>query len=333
LDISSKTDQVLDGIPMGVVSKLSWHPSGDSLGFNLSSARSVSDVYSYEISTQRLVRWTQGTAVGLDIDQFVEPELVEWKSFDGLMISGFLYSPKVDQFPGKRPVVVSIHGGPESQSRPIFLGRLNYYLNELGVAVLLPNVRGSAGYGKKFLLLDNGYLRENSYKDIGALLDWIKNRPQLDSNKIMITGGSYGGHMTLAVATLYSNQIACSVEVVGMSNLVTFLERTESYRQDLRRAEYGDERDPEMRAFLEKIAPINHVDQITKPLFIVQGQNDPRVPYTEAEQMLAAMQKQNTPVWYLMAKDEGHGFSKRKNQNFQFYSTVLFMKQYLLGND
>jgi dipeptidyl aminopeptidase/acylaminoacyl peptidase len=227
-------------------------------------------------------------------------------------------------------VIVDIHGGPEGQARPNFLGYNNFYLNELGIAIICPNIRGSSGYGKTFLKLDNGFKREDSYEDIAALLDWIKTQPDLDGERIMVAGGSYGGHATLAVATRYGDKIRCAVDVVGMSNLVTFLERTESYRRDLRRAEYGDERDPQMRAFMEKIAAMNNLDKLTKPLFVIQGKNDPRVPATESEQIVAALKKRNTPVWYLMATDEGHGFAKKKNQDYLFYATILFVKNYLL---
>ena len=227
--------------------------------------------------------------------------------------------------------MIVIHGGPEGQFRPVYLGRTNYYLNELGVSVLYPNVRGSSGYGKTFLDLDNGFKREDSYRDISALLDWIAAQPDLDAERVMVTGGSYGGHMTLALAVRENERIRCSLDIVGMSNLVTFLENTEAYRQDLRRVEYGDERDPEMRAFLERIAPLNHAQKITKPLFIVQGKNDPRVPYTEALQMAATVRANDTPVWFLMANDEGHGFAKKSNADFLFYSTIAFVQQYLLN--
>ena len=229
-------------------------------------------------------------------------------------------------------MAIVIHGGPEGQSRPTLpWPQSNYYLNEMGVALIFPNVRGSTGYGKTFTELDNGFLREGTYKDIGALFDWIASQPELDARRVMVTGGSYGGHMTLAVATRYNDKLACSVDVVGMSNLVTFLEHTEAYRRDLRRVEYGDERDPKMRAFLENIAPMNHVNAITKPMMVVAGANDPRVPKSEADQMVAALGKQGTTVWYLAAKDEGHGFAKKKNADFQFYTTVLFVEKYLLG--
>ena len=329
LDTATGKIQPGPKLPVGVLSGVRWHSNNRDIGFNLTTARSATDAYSFDARSGRLERWTFSEAGGLNTEEFPEPELVRWKSFDGKSISGFLYRPPA-KFTGKRPVVISIHGGPESQFRPQFPGRNAYYLNELGIAILAPNVRGSSGYGKTFLKLDNGMQREDSYKDVGALLDWIKGRPDLDPDRVMVTGGSYGGHMTLAVATLYPDRIRCALPVVGMSNLVTFLERTESYRRDLRRAEYGDERDPKVRAFMERTAPLNHAAKITKPMLVVQGKNDPRVPYTESEQIVAALRKNGTPVWFLMANDEGHGFAKKRNVDFQFYATVLFMQEHLL---
>ena len=263
--------------------------------------------------------------------ELVEPELIRWKSFDGLEITGFLY-PAAKKFEGQRPVIINIHGGPEGQSQPVFQGRNNYFLNELGVAIIYPNVRGSTGYGKTYVAMDNGMKREDSVKDIGALLDWIGTQPQLDADRIMVTGGSYGGYMTLACATHFNDRLRCSLDVVGISHFGTFLKNTESYRRDLRRVEYGDERDPQMSSFFEQIAPLNNVKKISKPLFVVQGGNDPRVPMSEAEQMVARVKSNGSPVWYLMAKDEGHGFRKKSNADFQFYATVLFVRQHLLGD-
>jgi len=300
------------------------------LAFTMETARSSADVYTLDVASGSVDRWTTSELGGLNAEKFSQPELVSWKSFDGREITGFLYRPDASRFPSKRPVSIEIHGGPEGQARPDFLGPWNYLLNELGVAILLPNIRGSSGYGKTYLQLDNGFLREGSYKDIGALLDWIRTRPELDADRIVVGGGSYGGHMTLAVAYLYSDRIRCAVDVVGPSNLVTFLEHTSGYRRDLRRVEYGDERDPKMRAFLEKIAPANNAEKIRKPLFVIQGANDPRVPLSESEQMVARIRQVGTPVWYLMAKDEGHGFAKKANRDYQFYATVEFMKEYLL---
>lgn len=331
IHVRSTVDQKeipLPNLPVGVVSSLHWHRDGHEFGFSLTNARGPGDCYSYDITTGKLERWTT-SETAVKTDTFPEAEPVRWKSFDGKEISGFLYKPKA-KFTGKRPVLVVIHGGPEGQSQPTFLGRSNYYLNEMGIALIYPNVRGSTGYGKTFSLLDNGFKREDTYKDISALFDWIGTRPDLDAERIAVTGGSYGGHMTLAVSTFYSDRIRCSVDIVGMSNLVTFLEHTEAYRRDLRRVEYGDERDPKMREFLEKIAPMNNIEKIKKPMFVIAGKNDPRVPVSESQQIADALKKEGTPVWLLIAKDEGHGYRKKGNQDFQFYATVEFLREYLL---
>ncbi len=321
-------------ISASIVSGLKWQRGApqNRLAFNVNSARSPSDVYTWSPDAPKnlATRWTTSETGGIPADRFVEPKLVSWKSFDGREITGFLYQPDPKKFPGPRPVIVNIHGGPESQARAGFAGRNNYLFNELGCAMILPNVRGSAGYGKSFLLLDNGFKREDSYKDIASLLDWIKTQPQLDAGRVMAYGGSYGGFMVLEVATNYADRIRCAVDIVGISNLATFLKNTESYRRDLRRVEYGDERDPKMAAFMERIAALNNARKITKPLFVVQGANDPRVPKSEAEQIVATLKKQKTPVWYMLGKDEGHGFGKKKNADYMFYATVQFIRDYLL---
>ena len=332
MDVAARRELPGPKLPLAVVSGIRWHRDGGAIGFTMETARSSADAYSFDPKTGQVERWTTSELGGLNPDTFAEPELVSWKSFDGREITGFLYRPDASKFPGKRPVSIEIHGGPEGQARPRFLGAWNYAINELGVAILLPNVRGSSGYGKSFLLADNGFRREGAYQDIGSLLDWIGTRPDLDADRVMVGGGSYGGHMTLAVAYLYSPRIRGAVDVVGPSNLVTFLENTSGYRRDLRRVEYGDERDPKMRAFLEKTAPMTNAEKIQKPLFVIQGYNDPRVPRSESEQMVARIRKVGTPVWYLMAKDEGHGFAKKSNRDYQFYATVLFMTQFLLGS-
>jgi dipeptidyl aminopeptidase/acylaminoacyl peptidase len=328
LDTTSGGELPVPKLPVGLVGSLLWHRNNHDLAFALTTARSPGDCYSLDITAGKVERWTT-SETAVNTEAFPEAELVRWKTFDGKMISGFLYRPPA-KFSGKRPVLIDIHGGPEGQSRPGFLGRENYYLNELGIALIFPNVRGSTGYGKTFTKLDNGFLRQDSYKDINALFDWIARRPDLDADRIAVTGGSYGGHMTLAVSTFYSGRIRCSIDIVGMSNLVTFLEHTEAYRRDLRRVEYGDERDPKMREFLERIAPMNNLDKIKKPMIVVAGKNDPRVPVSESDQIVAGLKKEGTPVWYLMAKDEGHGYQKKPNQDFLFYADVVFLQQYLL---
>jgi dipeptidyl aminopeptidase/acylaminoacyl peptidase len=328
MDTATGKELSVPKLPVGVVGGLIWHHDNHDLAFSITSASLPGDCFSLDIDSGKLDRWTMSESA-VKTDGFREPELIRWKSFDGKMISGFLYAPPA-KFTGKRPVLIQIHGGPEGQSRPNFLGRANYYLNVLGIALVVPNVRGSTGYGKSFVKLDNGFLREDSYKDINSLFDWIATRPDLDASRVAVTGGSYGGHMTLAISTFYSDRIRCSVDIVGMSNLVTFLEHTEGYRRDLRRVEYGDERDPKMREFLERIAPMNNIAKIKKPMMVVAGKNDPRVPVSESDQIVAALKKQGTPVWYIMAKDEGHGFQKKANRDYEFYATVEFLQEFLL---
>ena len=330
LDTKTGKEKPAPKFAAGLVFGLAWHQNSRDLAFGFTQSRDVTDAYSLDVTTGKVDRWTNSETGGLNPATFPEAQLIHWPAFDGKSISGFYFKPSA-KFTGKRPVIIDIHGGPEGQFRPYFLGRYNYYPAEMGIAMIFPNVRGSSGYGKTFLTLDNGFLREDSYKDINSLLDWIAQQPDLDASRVMVTGGSYGGFMTLAVATTYNDRIRCSLDVVGPSNLVTFLENTSGYRQDLRRVEYGDERDPKMRAFLERIAPANHAQKITKPLFVVQGKNDPRVPWTEAQQMVAIVRKNGTPVWFLMANDEGHGFSKKKNVDYQFYATILFIEQFLLN--
>ena len=318
-------------LPLGVIGGVKWHKNNRDLGFTLSAAQSPNDVYSLDIKSGKVERWTESETGGLNPQRFVEPELVRVKSFDGLEFSAFVYRPDPRKFPGPRPVLINIHGGPEGQSRPIFQSRNNYFLNELGVVVIYPNVRGSDGYGKTFLSLDNGFKREDTVKDIGALLDWIATEPGFDKARVGVIGGSYGGYMVLACMTHYSDRLRCGVDIVGISNFLTFLKNTQDYRRDLRRVEYGDERDPAMAEFLQKISPTTSVSKITKPLLVVQGLNDPRVPVSEAEQMVKAIRDQGGTAWYLMAKDEGHGFQKKKNADFMFYSVIQFLKQNLLN--
>ncbi len=330
LSTASNTYKIVPDIPTGLIGGLNWYDDSRSIGITFSSYNSFADVFEYNTSTGKLIRWTESELGGMDVSALKEPRLISWKSFDGRMISGYFYKAS-GRFAGKCPVIIVIHGGPEGQSYPSFLGRSNYYLNDLGISLIYPNVRGSTGYGKTFVDLDNGMKREESVKDIGALIEWIGQQPDLDKDRIMVTGGSYGGYMTLAVSYLYSDKIRCSLDVVGISNFNTFMKNTEAYRRDLRRVEYGDERDPAMAAFFESTAPINHTDKIKKPLFIVQGGNDPRVPYTESIQMKEKIQQNGGIVWFLMAKDEGHGFRKKNNVDFQFYSTIEFIKQFLLN--
>lgn len=332
IDPKSGAVREVSGLPKGVIGGVRIAPWG-TIGLTLSAARVPADAYSVDPQTLAVTRWTESETGGLDPAANAEPEFVEAKSFDGESVSGFLYRPDPAKFPGKRPLIINIHGGPESQSTPGFKGRVNYLINELGVAVFYPNVRGSAGFGKRFISLDNGpFLRENSVKDIGAFLDKLQVDPAIDPARMAVTGGSYGGYMCYAVAIRYGDRLKAADCIVAISNFVTFLENTQGYRRDLRRVEYGDERDPKQRAKLLEISPLTSIGKLSIPLLVVTGANDPRVPKSEADQAVAAVRAQGRPAWHLVGMNEGHGFAKKENQDYQFWIELMFWKQHLLGN-
>jgi len=333
LDPRTGRSRVVEGLPAGTLGGLEVAPWG-AVGFSFASARSAADAYSVDPNTLAVTRWTRSETGGLDASVNVEPELIEVRSFDNERVSGFLYRPDPARFPGRRPLIVNIHGGPEGQSRPGYQGRNNYLINELGIAVFYPNVRGSTGYGKRFVSLDNGpALRENSVKDIGAFLDRLQRDPGLDRTRFAVTGGSYGGYMCYAAAIRYGDRLRAANCVVAISNWVTFLENTQSYRRDLRRVEYGDERDPAQRAALLAISPMTRVSELRIPLMVVTGGNDPRVPASEADQMVRAVRAAGRPAWHLLGQNEGHGFAKKENQDYQFWVSLLFWQANLLGEN
>jgi dipeptidyl aminopeptidase/acylaminoacyl peptidase len=340
LDTRTRKSQSVDNIPTGLAFGLTFSPDDRKLAMTLNTPKTPSDTFVLELGTSpleygNLVRWTDSEVGGLDTESFGSPELVHYPTFDKVgtenrQIPAWIYKPRGK---GPFPVVVSIHGGPEGQAFPSFSSTYQMWMNKLGVAVVVPNVRGSSGYGKSYLALDNGFKREDSVRDIGKLLDWIATQSDLDADRVAVFGGSYGGYMVLASAVHFGDRLQAAVDVVGISNFVTFLENTQDYRRDLRRAEYGDERLPEMRAHLEKISPLNNVDKIRIPMLIVQGQNDPRVPVTESEQLVAALRAQGQPVWYMNALNEGHGYRKKENRDIYQQATVLFLQEHLIGAD
>ncbi|MCU0948200.1 MAG: prolyl oligopeptidase family serine peptidase [Porphyrobacter sp.] len=331
LDVASGKVRRVDSLPAGLIGGLEFAPWGE-LGFSLSSAKSAADVWSLDPQTLQLTRWTQSETGGLDVAINVEPTILTTRSFDGLEVSGILYLPDPAKFPGKRPLIVSVHGGPEGQSRAGFQGRNNYYLNELGIGLFYPNVRGSTGYGKVFVSLDNGpFKREDSVKDMAALIDAARKHQRVDAAKVGLTGGSYGGYMCYAAAVQLKDKLTATQCTVAISNFVSFLENTNPYRQDLRRVEYGDERVPEQRAKLMEISPLTRVREITKPMFVVTGANDPRVPKSEADQMVAAIRANGGEAWHLVAADEGHGFAKKANADYAFLAQLTFWKKHLLS--
>ncbi|HEX2562097.1 S9 family peptidase [Phenylobacterium sp.] len=319
-------DLVQPQLPTGVLTALRFSPDGQRLAIGLNTATSPADVWVWDLAQARLTRWTESELGGLNRAAMVEPSLIRFRSFDKRQIPAWVYRPKAPAG-GKAPVIVSIHGGPEGQERPGFNPTYQYWVNELGAAVVVPNVRGSTGYGKTYVALDNREKRQDSVKDIGALLDWIATQPDLDASRVVVTGGSYGGFMTLASLAAYNDRIAGAMESVGISDFETFLKNTEGYRRDLRRAEYGDERDPKMQALFRKISPIHLTDRMSRPLFVVAGYNDPRVPWTEGQQIVRKVRENGGEVWWMMAKDEGHGFAKKHNRDALREAETLFLKK------
>ena len=331
LDVASGKVTKVDALPAGQIGGIEIAPWGE-IGFSFNSAKSAADVWSLDPKTMQITRWTQSETGGLDPSVNAEPRIVTTKSFDGLEVSGLLYLPDPAKFPGKRPLIVDIHGGPEGQSTAGFMGADNYLLNELGVGVFLPNVRGSTGYGKTFVSLDNGpFKREDSVKDMAALIDAVRKDAAVDPAKVGLTGGSYGGYMCYAAAVQLKDKLTATQCTVAISNFVSFLENTNPYRQDLRRVEYGDERVPEQRAKLTEISPLTRVGEITKPMFVITGANDPRVPKSEADQMVAAIRANGGEAWHLVAADEGHGFRKKANSEYAFLAQLVFWEKHLLG--
>jgi dipeptidyl aminopeptidase/acylaminoacyl peptidase len=332
MDPASRQFRRVDAVPMGLVFGLEFSEDGRQLGITLTSATGPSDVYTLALGADalsygELSRWTFSEVGGLSPETFVEPQLVDFASFDGLRVPAFVYRPRGQ---GPHPVVIHIHGGPEAQSRPGFSSVFQSWANEFGIAVIDPNVRGSSGYGRTYVGLDDGMRREDAVRDIGALLDWIATQPDLDQNRVMVYGGSYGGYMVLASLMHFSDRLRGGVNIVGISDFITFLENTQEYRRDLRRVEYGDERDPQMRAFFERISPLRNANRITAPLFVIHGQNDPRVPVGEAEQIVREVRANGFPVWYMNALNEGHGFARRENQDLMRDLVVLFFREHLL---
>ena len=324
-DLSSGREVAAPGFPIGELGNLRFSPDGTRIAASLSTADSPSDIWVWNTGTGATERWTESEIGLVDPAKIVVPTLVETSSFDGTKIPAFVYRP--GGISGKAPVIIVIHGGPDAQSRPLYSSIVQYWLQELGAAVVAPNVRGSEGYGRKFLSMDDGMLRHNSVKDIGAVLDWIATQPDLDPSRVVVYGASYGGFMVLSSLVEFGNKLAGGVDIVGPSNLATFLDNTEEYGKAVRRAEYGDERDPKTRAYLNRIAPITNVERIRDPLLVIHGRNDPRVPYTEAESIVQAVRGQGNDVWYLLADDEGHGFQKKQNLDVRRQVETMFLRR------
>ena len=331
LDVATKKVRDIPCPAAGLVRNIHWNGNNREFAFNLVSNQNLGDIYSIDITTNKSERWTKLGPRGLDLSKNATPKLVKWKSFDQREISGWLYRPST-KFQGKRPVIIDIHGGPTEQFRPQQLANKNYFINELGIAMIFPNIRGSMGYGKTFIDLDNGYKREDSCKDIEALLDWIKEDPTLDSNRIMIQGHSYGGYMAFTLATKLGDRVTCFSVGSGMSNLVSMSDQTTGELVDYFTREYGDLQDPKAKAFLEAISPITNARSIKSPMLVTAGKNDPRVPVIQADAMVAAIKANGTPLWYLRAGNEGHSMRLNDNVSYQLLVTIKFVQTYLLGD-
>lgn len=327
-DITSKTFSKLDWNKEGVIARLRWNSDSSEIAFRFAWYQSKGDIYSYNIKTKESTLWAKAVSGGFPLDKFTKPELIQWKSFDGLNIQGLLYRPP-SSFSGKRPVLIDLHGGPEEQVRPVLDDDFEYFVHELGVAVIRPNVRGSTGYGKNCLSLDDGVKREDATKDVGALLDWIASQSDLDPERVMVRGASYGGYLALTVAAKYSQRLRGAASLVGMTNLATFLRGTARWHKNQRRAEYGDERNPQIRTVLEKASPVRNAKKIKIPLLLTHGAKDPRVPLSESTQLAAAVRKNRTPVWQITVMNEGHGLLS--NFGVHNAATVLFIQKYLLS--
>jgi dipeptidyl aminopeptidase/acylaminoacyl peptidase len=316
-------------LPLGIVAGVEFSPDGKDLGFTLARPDAPADAYSLRLADGSLTRWTYSEVGGLDPASFIVPARIQFSTFDGRQIPAYYYKPRTASSDHRAAVLVNIHGGPEGQYRPLFSGITQYQANEMGLAVIYPNVRGSAGYGKTYLQLDNAEKREDSVRDIGALLEWIRSQPELDASRVAVTGGSYGGYMVLASLVNFPDRIKAGIDIVGIANFITFMERTSPYRQDLRRAEYGDERKPEMRAVFERINPSNRADKIRSALLVAHGTNDPRVPFSEAQQIAEKVRAAGRPVWTVYADNEGHGFAKKDNRDYLTAVEVLFLGENL----
>lgn len=329
-DIAQQADLLLPALPAGaIVTQFAFDPRGQRLALSLETAQQPRDVYVLGLGDRPvLTRWTHSELGPIEAASLAPAQLINFPTWDRVgnaprTLGAFVYKPAK---PGPHPVIIDIHGGPESQYRPGWSAFTQYLVNELGFVVVAPNVRGSSGYGRAFLALDDGKLREDAVRDIGSLLVWIGLQPDMNRDRVAVMGGSYGGYMALASLITYGDRLAGGIDLVGISNFVTFLTNTSAYRRDLRRAEYGDERNPDVRAYLQRISPLTNARSLRRPLLIVQGMNDPRVPPSESEQMLNALRASGADAWYLAAKDEGHGFRRKGNRDAYLQWAAQFLR-------
>ena len=316
----------VSGLPMGVLSDPAFSPDGAQLAVSAQAPGENSNIWVVDLDEKPATtrKLTQSSLAGISPESFVSPELIHFDTFDGRSIPGFFYRPQKGASP--MPCILYVHGGPASQILPDFDPRFQFFLAQ-GYAILATNVRGSSGYGKTYMALDDIELRMDSVADLKFAVEWLRNSREVDPGRIAIYGRSYGGFMVLAAITRYPDLWAAAVDVVGIANWVSFLENTGPWRRAHREKEYGSLTAD--RAFLETISPIHRVDQIQCPLMVVHGANDPRVPVTEAEQIVSSLRARNHPVEYLRYEDEGHKIAKLPNRIDSFTKMADFLARYL----
>jgi dipeptidyl aminopeptidase/acylaminoacyl peptidase len=331
MDVATFSYQEIPGPPLGVIYRLRFNPTTTELAFTVNGPCAPEEIYSIELKTNALKSWAAADAGSIDTAGLIRPTVFTYPTFDSVgdtnrVIPCFSFLP-----PGKGPfpVLILLHGGPESQYWPYYTPWLQYVATRLNIAVLAPNVRGSGGYGKAWLEADNGFKRLGAVHDVGALLDWITGQSVFDSNRVAVMGGSYGGYLALASMAEYNTRICAGIDMYGISDFLTFLQNTAGYRRDLRRVEYGDERDSSMAAFLKRISPLTNVKKIKQPLLIIQGANDPRVPLSESLQIGKAVRNNGGKVWMIVESEEGHGFRKKASRDRSDATVVMFLKKFL----
>lgn len=321
-------------LPLGRILDLTFSSDNARVTLGLETTRAAREVWSYDIDATRLEPPAPTMPGTLATSRFVDPLLIRYPTFDTAngkrrQIPAFVYKPRTNDSAGPFPALIWIQGGPQDQYRPGFEPFIQFLVAELGMAVIAPNARGSGGYGKTYRQLDNDLNREDAFKDIGALLAWIGQQPELDRKRVMVMGSSYGGYMSLGALMHFGDRLLGGIDMEGMSNLVTFLQQAAEDRRAALRAEYGDERDPEVRNYLRRISPFQNSQRIAKPLLVAQGLNDTDVAAWETEQMVAAIRGRGGVVWYLMAKDEGHGFRKKENRDAYLQTAATFLQKLL----
>jgi dipeptidyl aminopeptidase/acylaminoacyl peptidase len=328
LDLRARQDLIPPKLPSpGIIGSLHFDWEGNRLAFAFEAASRPRDAYVLNIAANTLESWTHSEPGAVDPVRFVTPRLAQFPTFDRSdgrprQVPVYIYEPSQ---PGPHPVLITLHGGPESQFRPGFDPWLQYVVNELGFAVAAPNVRGSSGYGKSYLALDNGLLREDAVKDVGALIVWLGLQSAYDAKHVVVSGSSYGGYLALATMVNFSERLRGGVDAAGFSDFVSFLSESAPSLQGERRAEFGDERDPDMRVFLRRISPLTNADRIKSPLLVVHGKNDPLIPPSQAEQIVLRVRSKGGDVWYLQAGDEGHSIQKQQNRDAYYLTFAQFL--------